>query len=111
MRLKIGDPAIIVRGGKCEDVPWGPYQFPKLFQGEDGVYACVHVEDDSPDCYGMPEKWFISRDGGAHWTETDDSARFRCGTKLKNGEYQTLDLITWQTDRISPEGKVEGRFV
>ena len=30
---------------------------------------------------------------------------------LKNGEYQTSDLIAWKTDRISPEGKVEGRFV
>ena len=30
---------------------------------------------------------------------------------LKNGEYQTRDLIVWQTDRISPDGKVEGRFV
>lgn len=64
MRLKIGAPRVIVRGGKCEDTPWGFYQFPKLFAGEDGVYACVHVEDDSPDCYGMPEKWFVSRDGG-----------------------------------------------
>lgn len=30
---------------------------------------------------------------------------------LKDGEYQTRDLIVWQTDRITPEGKVEGRFV
>ena len=30
---------------------------------------------------------------------------------LKNGEYQTSDLIAWHTDRISPEGKVEGRFI
>ena len=27
------------------------------------------------------------------------------------GEYQTRDLLVWQTDRISPDGKVEGRFV
>ena len=87
MRLKIGAPRVIVRGGKCEDTPWGFYQFPKLFAGEDGIYACVHVVDDSPNCYGMPEKWFVSRDGGERWEETDESARFRCGTKLKNGEY------------------------
>ena len=30
---------------------------------------------------------------------------------LKDGEYQTRDLLVWQTDRISPDGKVEGRFV
>ncbi len=30
---------------------------------------------------------------------------------LKNGEYQTQDLIVWQTERITTEGKVEGRFV
>ncbi len=30
---------------------------------------------------------------------------------LKNGEYQTSDLLVWQTDSISPEGKVLGRFV
>lgn len=30
---------------------------------------------------------------------------------LKDGEYRTRDLIVWQTDRISPDGKVEGRFV
>ena len=30
---------------------------------------------------------------------------------LKDGEYQTRDLLVWQTDRIAPDGKVEGRFV
>ncbi len=30
---------------------------------------------------------------------------------LQNGEYRTSDLLVWHTDRISPEGKVEGRFV
>ncbi len=30
---------------------------------------------------------------------------------LKNGEYQTSDLLVWQTDSITPDGKVEGRFV
>ena len=44
MRLKIGAPRVIVRGGKCEDTPWGFYQFPKLFAGEDGVKnALLHL--------------------------------------------------------------------
>ena len=30
---------------------------------------------------------------------------------LKNGEYQTRDLIAWQTSGVSPEGKVLGSFV
>ena len=30
---------------------------------------------------------------------------------LKNGEYQTSDLLVWHTDVITPEGKVEGRFI
>lgn len=30
---------------------------------------------------------------------------------LKNGEYQTNDLIVWQTSRIAPDGKVEGDFI
>lgn len=30
---------------------------------------------------------------------------------LKNGEYQTQDLLVWQTDHINETGKVEGRFV
>lgn len=30
---------------------------------------------------------------------------------LKNGEYQVSDLLVWQTDAITPDGKVEGRFV
>ena len=30
---------------------------------------------------------------------------------LKNGDYQVHDLLTWQTDHIGPDGKVEGRFV
>ena len=30
---------------------------------------------------------------------------------LKNGEYQTRDLLVWRTDSISPEGKVVGSFV
>jgi pilus assembly protein CpaF len=30
---------------------------------------------------------------------------------LKNGEYQMSDLLAWQTDEITAEGKVEGRFV
>ena len=30
---------------------------------------------------------------------------------LKNGEYQTRDLIKWQTESIDAEGKIHGRFV
>lgn len=30
---------------------------------------------------------------------------------LKDGEYQTRDLLVWQTEHIGPDGKVEGRFV
>ena len=30
---------------------------------------------------------------------------------LKNGEYQTSDLIARRTDRISPEGKIKGKFI
>lgn len=30
---------------------------------------------------------------------------------LKNGEYQTSDLIARRTDRISPEGKIEEKFI
>ncbi len=30
---------------------------------------------------------------------------------LLNGEYQTRDLLVWRTERITPEGKVEGRFI
>ena len=30
---------------------------------------------------------------------------------LQNGEYRISDLLTWQTDHLTPEGKVEGRFV
>ena len=30
---------------------------------------------------------------------------------LRNGEYQTRDLLVWRTDSISPEGKVVGSFV
>ena len=30
---------------------------------------------------------------------------------LRNGEYQTRDLLVWRTDSISPDGKVVGSFV
>ncbi|MBP5301088.1 MAG: hypothetical protein J6Y80_06750, partial [Victivallales bacterium] len=30
---------------------------------------------------------------------------------LKNGEYQTRDLIAWQTQGVTPEGKIMGSFV
>ena len=30
---------------------------------------------------------------------------------LQNGEYRTSDLITWKTERIAPDGKVEGTFL
>ena len=30
---------------------------------------------------------------------------------LKNGEYQTRDLIAWKTEGIGPDGKVLGSFV
>ena len=29
---------------------------------------------------------------------------------LENGEYRTSDLIRWRTDRVTPEGKLEGGF-
>ena len=30
---------------------------------------------------------------------------------LKNGEYQTQDLIAWKTDGVDADGKIQGRFV
>ena len=30
---------------------------------------------------------------------------------LKNGEYQTRDLIAWKTESVDAEGKIHGRFV
>ena len=29
---------------------------------------------------------------------------------LKNGEYQTRDLITWKTENMGGDGKIHGRF-
>ena len=30
---------------------------------------------------------------------------------LKNGEYQTRDLIAWKTENIGGDGKICGRFI
>lgn len=67
---------------------WGPWQFPRLFDGGDKIYLEFHISADSAKSYGNPRAWLYSDDKGETWTKCDNGALL-----LDNGDmvkpYQT----------------------
>jgi len=60
---------------------WGPWQFPRVFDGGDTIYLEFHVSADSARSYGNPRVWLNSSDGGQTWSECDSG-----GLRLDSGE-------------------------
>ena len=85
-RIQIGEPVLVVEGPAAEK-RWGRYQFPSLSQMADGSLAAfVHVEADAAASYGLPQKTFVSKDGGASWHADETAAGRARGLLLANGD-------------------------
>ena len=73
---------------------WGPWQFPRVFDGGDKIYLEFHISADSAKAYGNPRQWLCSEDKGKTWIKCNNG-----GTALDNG-----DLIKpYQTKAIPEE--------
>ncbi|MBQ1947760.1 MAG: exo-alpha-sialidase [Clostridia bacterium] len=86
MKLTIGKEILICQGMRPEERLWGPYQFPLPYRLEDRILVAVHVEEDTIEHFGLPWRWFESRDDGESWTEVDPSVAAQCGLLLPNGD-------------------------
>jgi hypothetical protein len=86
MKLLLGKERVIVQGIRPEEKLWGPYQFPQSFDLGDRLVVSVHVEEDHIKTFGLPQRWFESRDRGESWQEVDPSVAGECGLKLSNGD-------------------------
>ena len=86
MKLRLGKERVIVQGIRPEEKLWGPYQFPQSFDLGDRLAVSVHVENDNIKTFGLPQRWFESRDKGETWREVDPSICAECGLKLPNGD-------------------------
>ena len=62
MNLHLGKERVIVQGIRPEEKLWGPYQFPQSFDLGDRLVVSVHVENDNINTFGLPQRWFESRD-------------------------------------------------
>lgn len=76
---------------------WGPWQFPRLFNGGSKLYLEFHVSADSAKSYGNPRKWFVSEDKGDTWLPAENG-----GLLLDNG-----DLIKPHQTRAIAEEEVQ----
>jgi len=63
-----------------DDIGWGPYQFPEIFNINGILYLEFHTEADSSLSYGKDKAHYISYDLGETWEETNLIG----GVKLKD---------------------------
>lgn len=120
-RLVIGE----IRGGEALDL------LQALNTGHAGSMSTIHA--NSPlDCLARVETCALlsgidipltalrsqvasAIDAVVHTARLSDGSRKVIAVSevlpLKDGEYQTRDLLVWQTQRISPTGQIEGEFV
>ena len=120
-RLVIGE----IRGGEALDL------LQALNTGHAGSMSTIHA--NSPlDCLARVETCALlsgidipltalrsqvasAIDAVVHTARLSDGSRKVIAVSevlpLKDGEYQTRDLLVWQTQRISPNGQIEGEFV
>ena len=103
MKIIMGEETLIVQGIRPEEQLWGAYQFPVPYRTDEGVVVSVHIADDSiSDFHQDSKRWFLSKDYGLTWQETDHSVSADCGLKLPNGdrlffpEVKSIDVSDYQ---------------
>ncbi len=76
---------------------WGPWQFPRVYDGGDKIFLEFHISADSALSYGNPRSWLCSKDKGETWSECKNG-----GLKLENG-----DLVKPHQRKAIPEKEVK----
>lgn len=90
-RVDMAQPVVVLEG-PVEEKRWGRYQFPVLHRMADRRLICfVHVEADSVESYGMPQRTLVSSDDGLGWREDQNSAKLSYGLRLPGGEWLVID--------------------
>lgn len=86
MKLTVSEPRVIVRGDTMEDVGWGPWQYPMLYQKDDGTLltSCASGAD-SYTSYGKEIHWYSSADRGMTWKPETPAVKVYAGTLLPDG--------------------------
>lgn len=104
VRITMSDPVVVGRGPKTVESAWGPYQFPMLYEMNDG--RLLYTYETSPDdavTYGSPVVCCVSDDKGATWQEVpEETVDTQKGVKLPNG-----DRIFFPELTSIPESEVE----
>lgn len=76
---------------------WGPWQFPRVFDGGDKIYLEFHISADSALSYGNPRAWLCSDDKGETWSKCNSGAIL-----LEN-----KDMIKPHQKKAIPESEVD----
>jgi tetratricopeptide (TPR) repeat protein len=99
-RVEMAQPVVVLESPP-EERRWGRYQFPSLYRMADGRLICfVHVEADSADSYGMPQRVFVSSDQGLSWREDREAGNQAYGLRLGPSEWLRIDT----TSSLNVEG-------
>lgn len=91
MKLSFSEPTIVAMGPDSRTAGWGAYQFPCIYQLDDGQLVYTFNDcADSETAYGSEPGCRISADGGRTWTvaRVSDFAG-QLGVKLPNGDRLT----------------------
>ncbi|MFO7610913.1 MAG: hypothetical protein R6W99_00280 [Clostridia bacterium] len=95
MIVKIGKEKILSQS-PVEIRDWGPWQFPRIFDGGGLIFLEFHVSADSAKAYGHPRKWLCTADNGETWTDCENG-----GLLLPGG-----DLVRPHQEKAVPEKDV-----
>ncbi len=95
MKIELGKEKLLSQA-PAEIRDWGPWQFPRVFDGGDRLYLKFHISADSAKSYGAPEKWIYSDDKGKTWAECTIG-----GLVLENG-----DLVKPYRPKAIPEEEI-----
>lgn len=90
-RVDMAQPSVVLEA-PAEERRWGRYQFPTIYRMADGRLICfVHVEADSAESYGMPQRILVSSDDGLSWREDRGAASQAYGLSLPGSEWLVID--------------------
>jgi len=73
-KVEIGEPIVIGSvEGATETLPWGFFQFPKLYYSTEGSIICqIAYKNDSIDSYDGKYLFYMSSNQGKHWDQVAD---------------------------------------
>lgn len=85
--VRVEEPIVVAEErGTNDSLPWGYYQFPKLYYTEEGIICKIAAKPDSIEAYDGKYLYKVSTDSGITWSTIEESVE-DYGLRMSNGCY------------------------